>query len=88
MCTQTELFLYFVWSWGIPDSKPCQLPELGDLGAIPLGGSHNSWGAGCVNKLLPGRGWRLHFAVGVSWGETAGDVATSSIRLVGDPSQL
>lgn len=25
-------------------AKPCQLPELGDLGTCPLGGSCNSWG--------------------------------------------
>lgn len=68
--------------------KPCQLPELGDLGASPLGDRHNSWGASCVDKFLPGRNWKLGFTVGFSSGETVGDVTTSSISSPGDPSQL
>ena len=36
-------------------AKPCQFPELGDLGSCPLGGSSNGWGARCVDKFLPGK---------------------------------
>lgn len=46
------------------NTKPCQFPELGDLGVSVLGESHNNWCAQCVDKLLPGINWRLGFTVG------------------------
>lgn len=68
--------------------KPCQLPELGDLGASPLGDRHNRWGVSCVDKFLRGRNWKLDFTIGFSSRETVGDVTTSSISSLEDPSQL
>lgn len=49
---------------GLMNAKPCQFPELGDLGASLLGGSPNGWYARCVDELLPDRSWRLVFTVG------------------------
>lgn len=56
--------------------------ELGDLGAYPSGVSHKRWGAGCVDKFLPGRNWRLGFTVGASLRENAREVPNGSFRLL------
>ena len=64
-------------------TKLCQLLELGDLGASPLGGSYNIWGSRCVDKFLPGKSCRLGFAVEMSWGETVENMTTISTRLPG-----
>lgn len=69
---------------GLMNVNPCQFPELGDLEASPLGGSHNSCYAGCIDKLLLGSSWRLGFTIGMSWREIAGDMATSYFRVLGE----
>lgn len=43
---------------------PVSARELGDLGASPSDSSHISWGARCMDKLLPERSWRPGFTVG------------------------
>lgn len=68
--------------------KPRQLPEVGNLGASPLGDSHSSWGARCVDKYLAGRNSKLGFTVGVSPRETVADVTTALSRSQEDPSQF
>lgn len=60
-----------------------ELHQLGDLGASPLCGSHNSWHARCVDRLFTGRSWRLGFTIGRRQGDTVGGVPTSSFRLPG-----
>lgn len=69
---------------GLMNAKACQFPELGDLGASLLGGSHNGWYAGCVDKLLPGGSWRLGFTVGMSRKETAGHMVTNYFGFLGE----
>lgn len=41
---------------GLMNTEPYQFPEPGDLGASPLGGSHNGWYVGC--RQAPFR-WKL-----------------------------
>ena len=43
-----------------------QILELGYLGANPLGGSCNSWGARCMDKFFTWRIQRYVFTTGVS----------------------
>ena len=62
--------------------KPRQLPEVGNLGASPLGDSHSSWGARCVDKYLAGRNSKLGFTVGVSQRENSGEVPTRCFRVM------
>ena len=50
------------------NANPCRLPQLGDLRASPSGGSHNSWGARCVEKLFSVISKRLGITVGMSQG--------------------
>ena len=66
---------------------PCWLPEQGDLGASPSGGSQISWGAGCVDKLLPERSWRLVCSVGASFREQAGGLPRAPSVSWENPSQ-
>lgn len=47
-------------------AKPYQLPELSGLRSSSLDSRCNSWGARCIDKLLPGRSWRLGFTTGVN----------------------
>ena len=72
MCpNRTTTFL--VWSWGL-SANPNQSPNLGDMGAYSLGGSHKSWDARYDNKLLPRGNWQLGLIVGVSQREKKGQV--------------
>lgn len=51
---------------------PHQPPELVISGLEPQVAGITVGVARCVDKLLPGRSWRLGFTVGVSGGEMAG----------------
>ena len=52
-------FYYFTLHW---------LSELGGFGAHSLDGSCESWGAKCVDKLLPGRRWGQFY-----WSKSEGE---------------
>ena len=65
------------------NAEPCWLSELGNLRAYSSGGSHKSWYTKHVNKLLPGRSWRLGFTVGESQRENVRKVPTGSLELWG-----
>ena len=67
------------------NAGPHHLPEPGNLRVSLLGGSHYSWYARCVDKLLPGRSWRLDFTVGVGWKGDSRDRTTNSFKFPGRP---
>ena len=52
MCPHRNISLVFCGPLGLMNAEPHLLTEINDLGASPSGGSHNSWGARCVEKLF------------------------------------
>lgn len=80
-CPPEKNHLPSVLSQGTRECYAQRQRELGDLGASPSSGSCNTRGAGRVEALLPGRSWRLGFAVrasGVGLGEAARKLPANS----------
>ena len=68
MCPHRNISLVFCGPLGLMNAEPHLLTEINDLGASPSGGSHNSWGARCVEKLFSVISKRLGITVGMSQG--------------------
>lgn len=85
LCPQTEMFICFVWSLGICECWVLSSPRARWLGSQSLKSSCKSWCTKYVDKLLPGRSWRLVFIVRSIQKKNV-ELPTSSFGVLGWPS--
>ena len=78
------LFAIVLWdSW----MQALLMLRAGWFGDCLLGNNHKSWGARCLNKLLPESCWQLGFIVGTNCREKAENYPLTLLGSRRDPSQ-